>query len=214
MAAAREEEDEHELRHDRGADHDRRPALPPARRGETEEDDAEEDERDRARRECQDDAEREEPPPPRLQRPEREQRKRDAERERERAREDEGGPEERKRPARPARRGSPLRAQEIGERERRDRRGERREQSDPEHRRERVVDEAVADEAVPAGVPVVVPEDEAVAKEERALVRVCGEVGAWWPEPGEQRRDGAGGRRGDERLTMARQHGCKRTLVA
>ena len=53
-----------------------------------------------------------------------------------------------------------------------------------------------------------------MAEKEGALVRVGGEVGAGRPEPHEQRRNSAGGRRGDERVTMARQHGRKRTLAA
>ena len=114
----------------------------------------------------------------------------------------------------PSARAPPPGAHELRERDRRDRGAEHREEPDPEQRRERVVEDAVADEAVPARVPVVVPEDEAVPEEERALVRVRGEVGPGRPEPHEQRRDRAGGRRGDERVTMARQHERKRTLVA
>ena len=79
---------------------------------------------------------------------------------------------------------------ERGERDRRD-----RQQPDPEDRRERVVEQAVRDEAVAARVPEVVPEHEAVLEEERALVGVRGEVGPGRPEPREQRRDRGGGER-------------------
>jgi hypothetical protein len=73
-------------------------------------------------------------------------------------------------------------------RERRDRNGNRqhRQERDPDRRGERVVEQAVGDEAVAACVPEVVPEQEAVLQIERALVDVRREVVAGRPEPDEQ----------------------------
>ena len=64
-----------------------------------------------------------------------------------------------------------------------------REHLDPEHRRQRVVDEAVGDERVAAGVPEVVPDREAVLEQERALVGVSRQIDAGWPEPEEHARE-------------------------
>ena len=54
---------------------------------------------------------------------------------------------------------------------------------------ERVVEDAVVDEAVAARVPEVVPEHEAVLEEQRPLVGVRGEIGSRRAEPDEERRE-------------------------
>ncbi len=51
-------------------------------------------------------------------------------------------------------------------------------------------------------------------EEQPALVRMRRVVAPARREPHEQRRDNAGDRCGDERVTMARQHARKRTLAA
>ena len=66
-----------------------------------------------------------------------------------------------------------------------------RQRPDAERRGEWVVEEAVGDEAVPARVPEVVPEDEAVPEEHQPAVGVCGEVGSRGCTPEED-----GGERG------------------
>ena len=85
-------------------------------------------------------------------------------------------------------------SEDNGECEGRDRHGGDGEQLDSDQRRERVVDDAVGDEAVPPRVPEVVPEREAVLEEGGALVGVGCEVGARRPEPDEQRCQKGGGR--------------------
>ena len=149
-------------------------------------------------------------PLPGLQRPDREQRERHPEREWERGRQHDPRPHDGERPARPARLGTPFAPEHDGERERRQRDRRDCEQADAEERRERVVDEAVGDEAVAARVPEVVPEREAVLEEERALVRVCGEVRAGRPEPRECGGHRCGGCCGEQRLEdewMSEPHG-------
>ena len=81
---------------------------------------------------------------------------------------------------------APFLPHQHGEGQRRGRDGRDRQQADPERGRERVVEEAVGDEAVAARVPEVVPEREAVIEEHGALVDVRGEIGARRPGPGEQ----------------------------
>ena len=92
-----------------------------------------------------------------------------------------------------------------------DRDGDNREHTDPEQRSERVVEQAVRDEAVAARVPEVVPELEAVVQEQCALVRVRREVAAGRAEPrercGEQRGCGRRGQR-FEREWRRLQHCC------
>src|SRR5581483_402154 len=134
----------------------------------------------------------------RLERPEREQGERHAEREREGGREDEAGPDDGERAARPARRRAELAPADDGEGERCGRDGCDGQEPDPEQRREGVVEQAVGDERVPARVPEVVPEDEAVMDEERPLVEVRGQVASRRAGPDEDRRDERG-RPGDER---------------
>ena len=57
----------------------------------------------------------------------------------------------------------------------------------PKQRRERVVEQAVGDEAVAPRVPEVVPEREAVLEEDRPLVHVGGEIGTGRHQPDEER---------------------------
>ena len=139
---------------------------------------------------------------PGLQGPQREQRERHAERERERAGEHDACPHDGEGAVRPARRRPPLTRRDDPERERRRRDARNREQLDPEQRRERVVEKAVGDEAVAAGVPEVVPDPEPVILEQAALVEVRGEVAPRRAEPrerGGERRCNACGRKGLER---------------
>ena len=72
-----------------------------------------------------------------------------------------------------------------------------RQRLDPEHRRQRVVDDAVRHEGVAPAVPGVVPELEAVVEEDRALVDVRGQVVARGAQP-EQQCCERGGRTGGE----------------
>ena len=102
-------------------------------------------------------------------------------------------------------RAGPTRADEDGEGKRRRRDGRDREQPDPERRRERVVQQAVRDEAVAARVPEVVPEGEPVVEEHRPLVDVRGEVGSRRSGPDEHRRERRGDARREDRLTL---EGC------
>ncbi len=174
----------------------------------------EQHERHRARREHEHREEREPAAPSRLQRPEREQRERDAEREREGAREHDARPDDGERAVRPARSGAPLAGGDDPERERG--RGDARdgEQLDPEQGRERVVEEAVGDEAVAPGVPEVVPDPEPVILEQGALVQVRREVAARRAEPGEsggersRRRPRPQGPRGGSRVRSGRSGSC------
>src|SRR4029077_778052 len=87
-------------------------------------------------------------------------------------------PEHREGADRPARRGSPLLLEEHGEGAGGERDREHGEEPDPEHRRERVVEDAVVDEGVAPGVPEVVPERETMPEKERALIFVGCEVDA------------------------------------
>ena len=124
--------------------------------------------------------------PSRLQRDESEQRERYPEQKRELAGEQHAGPEHRERPARPDRALAPLDLEEPRERGRCDDDTQHREQLDPEPRRERVVQKAVAGERIPALVPVVVPKGEAVPEEQLALVRMRRVVAAARCEPDEE----------------------------
>ena len=94
--------------------------------------------------------------------------------------------------------------EDDGEGERGDRHRCDGERLDPDQRRERVVDDAVGDEAVPPRVPEVVPERETVLEERRALVGVGREVGARRAEPNEQRRKQRGGRGAENGLARNR----------
>ena len=133
---------------------------------------------------------RERAEPPRLQGPERKERERHPERERECAGEDDARPDDGKRADRPARVGAPFACRDDAERECRRRDADDREQLDPDQRRERVVEQAVGDEAVAPGVPEVVPDPEALILEDLALVEVRGEIAAGRPVPGESRGKG------------------------
>src|SRR5581483_1605447 len=73
-----------------------------------------------------------------------------------------------------------------------------REHADPEDRRERVVQQAVRDERVPARIPEVVPDGEAVVEQERPLVCVGGPVDARRGPP-EEKGCKRGGERGRDR---------------
>src|SRR4029077_10643985 len=81
---------------------------------------------------------------------------------------------------------APGTADDEAERGRRRRDADHREEADPDERRERVVEEAVADERVPPGVPVVRPQREAVLEVEVELEDVRGEVCAGRREPDDQ----------------------------
>src|SRR5581483_367469 len=82
---------------------------------------------------------------------------------------------------------------------------------------ERVVEEAVGDEAVAARVPEVVPEREAVLEEHASLVEVRREVGSGWPEPREKRREerrrGCGQHRLADERVAARHGSCGRAAA-
>ena len=185
MAAVREGAREQELVHpdahddQRGREHSPA-ALLHAERDACEED-REQEERQRARGGRQNREDAEAPALARLERPDGEQPERDAEGERERRRDDEPGPDDRERPARPARERAPLPADDDRERERRSGDRRDRERLDPEEPGERVVENAVRDEAVAASVPEVVPELEAVVEENSPLVDVGSQIVARRP---------------------------------
>ena len=154
---------------------------------------------------------------PGLQRPEREQGQRHAERERKGRGEDDARPHDGEAAARPAPERAPFAGDDRRKREGREGDGGDGEHADPEQRRERVVEDAVADEAEPPGVPEVVPEHVAVADEQRPLVRVRCQVGAGRAQPGQDGGDDGSRRRAQQRLTShrtLRPHGRKRTVPA
>ena len=99
-------------------------------------------------------------------------------------------PNDGERPARPARGKAPLATNHDRKGERGS--GDRRdcEQPDAEQCRERIVEQAVRDEAVPTRVPEVVPEIETMPEEDRALVHMRGES-----LPGGPRKTGSRGKR-------------------
>src|SRR5262249_39949505 len=147
----------------------------------------------------------------RLKGRQREQGEHRTERERECGRKHDTGPEDRERPARVAGGRPPLAPDDDREREDGDADRQDGEQLDPDERGERVVDEAVSDERVPARVPEVVPDCEAVLEQERALVGMRGEVHAGWTEPDEHARKkcrdtGGGDRFTDEQPTSIAAH--------
>ena len=154
-----------------GAGGDLQPALRAAAERQPDDDQHEQEEGDRARRGGQRGERGEAPGTPGLERPEREQRERGAEREREGGGEDDPRPDDREGAARPACARAPLAPDDHGEGERRRRDRRDGEQPDAESGRERVVEQAVGDEAVAARVPEVVPEGEAVVQEQRRAGR-------------------------------------------
>ena len=100
--------------------------------------------------------------------------------------------------------------------QRRDTDRQNREHLHPDHRRKWVVHEAIGHEAVPAGVPEVVPERKPVPKKQRPLVRVRSEIDSSWPEPDEHaRQEGRHCARcgpfADEQPTFLAAHGEKPT---
>ena len=103
------------------------------------------------------------------------------EREGERAGEDDAGPHDCERADRPTGIGAPFTRRDDAERERRGRNAQNREQLDSDQCRERVVEQAVGDEAVAPRVPEVVPDPEAAILEDAALVEVSGEIAAGGP---------------------------------
>ncbi len=157
-------------------------------------DDRQEQEGQRAREQREHGQHAELPALPRLQRPQREEAEREPKRERERGRDDQPGPDDRERPARPAGERPPFPTDDDGERERRGRNRGDGERLDPEQRGQRVVDDAVRDEAVTPAVPEVVPELVAVVQEDGALVDVGGQVITGRAEPGEKGGEAGGGR--------------------
>src|SRR5262249_723268 len=147
----------------------------------------------------------------RLKGRQREQGEHRTERERECGRKHDTGPEDRERPARVAGGRPPLAPDDDREREDGDADREDGEQLNPDERGERVVDEAVSDERVPARVPEVVPDCEAVLEQERAVVGLRGEGHAGWTEPDEHARKkcrdtGGGDRFTDEQPTSIAAH--------
>ena len=161
------------------------------------EEDREQQERERAGGDRQHGQHAEMPALAGLEGPEREQPEREPERERERRRDHEPGPDDRERPARPARDRPVLPADHDRERERRDPDREDGQRPDPEHGRQRVVEDAVRDEAVAPAVPEVVPELEPVVEEDRPLVDVGSQVVPGGAQPDEQCCE-RGGRAGCE----------------
>ena len=163
-------------------------------------DDDEQEERERARRKGAERPGRKGSAPAHLQRPERDERQRAAQHERVGARQDEHCPDERERPDRPGAVLTPFPPDDGGEGDDRACHRQHREKLDPDQGRERVVQDAVGDEAVPPGVPEVVPQDEAVVEVQSPLVHVCGEVGARRAEPDEHTGEKAGSRRRKDQL--------------
>ena len=135
-----------------------------------------------------------------MQRAECEQRQRNAEHERVGRGEDQPGPDDGKGADRPFALLSPLVADEHREGGDRDRDDEHREQLDAEDSGERVVEDAVRDEAVAAGVPEVVPENEPVLEKQSPLVDVRSQVGARRTEPDEEGGQQGGPRGGEEQV--------------
>ena len=170
------------------------------------EDHDEQCERERARAEREGGEHHEEPAPSALERPEREQREGDPEQERKHPGENKARPDDAERAARPASDRSPLVLHQRGERECGGGDADDCQKLDPDDSGERVVQEAVVDEAVPPGVPEVVPEGEAVLEEKRSLVDVRGQVGRGWAQPDEDRRHRAGRRRRRNRIES--ESGC------
>ena len=213
MAAVREGAGEQELGHPDARDDQRGREHSPATVLHAERDACEEDreqkERQRARGGRQDGEDAEAPALARLERPDREQAERDAEGERERRRDDEAGPDDCERPARPARERPPLPADDDGERERRSGDRRDRERLDPEDAGERVVENAVRDEAVAASVPEVVPELEAVVEENSPLVDVGSQIVARRPEPDQECCKRGGGAGGEHRLAQEKVHAAQ-----
>src|SRR5205823_14705120 len=107
--------------------------------------------------------------PARLKRAEREQREREPQRERECGGDDDPRREDGERAARETRARPPLADDDCAERKRARCDRENRQHPDADERGERVVENAVGDERIPARVPEVVPDREAVLKQERAL---------------------------------------------
>ena len=183
---AGKEPPQHQLRepgegHDQDRDGD--PGTAPSFDPDPEQEDDEQEEGQRARGQRQHREGREAEAVAGLQRPERQECEGRTQREGERGRKNDAGPDDGKRARRQPRRGPPLPAEHHreGERGSGDRRD--REHLDPDQGRERVVEQAVGDERVPAGVPEVVPEHEAVLEEDRTLIDVGGEVRAGRSEP-------------------------------
>jgi len=183
LSLLREDSPERELQSDCSGYHRNCGSARSRAEGAAREYEDEQQQREWACEQRQEEQDREAASVPSLQRRDREQREHRAERERECGRKDDARPENRERSAREARRRPPLLPDDERERQRRDADRQEREQTDPEHGRERVVDEAVGDERVPAGVPKVVPDRETVLEQERALVVVSCEIDAGRPEP-------------------------------
>ena len=146
----------------------------------------EEDERERAGGEREHREEREPDEAPVRDRNERGEREREPEPVRERGGHDRGGGDDGEEPRHPRAGLAPGTADDEAEGGRRRRDADHREEPDPDERGERVVDEAVADERVAPGVPVVRPEREAVLEVDVELEDVRGEVGAGRREPDDQ----------------------------
>ena len=77
-----------------------------------------------------------------------------------------------------------------------------RERLDPEEAGQRVVEDAVRDEAVAPSVPEVVPELEAVVEEDGPLVDMRSQIVAWRPEPDQECCERGGGAGGEHRLAQ------------
>ena len=133
-----------------------------------------------------------------LQRPEGEQRERAPEHERIGGGDDEQRPDDGERANRPRALVLPFAPDDGCEDGHRTADDQHRQELDAEQGREWVIEDAVGDEAVPARVPEVVPEDEPVLKEQRALIGVRGEIGSRRAEPDQQRGEHHRSRGGTE----------------
>ena len=160
----------------------------PLRGHEADERDPEQQERERAREQAGQAAEDEQHGVPALHRDEGRERERAAERERVLGGDQHARPERGEQQRREARGRSPLpqhrRGEQPGTRDDRD----HGDGQVPDQGRERIVERAVVDELVAAGVPVVVPEPPAVARERRRQVLVRRAIDAGRPEQGERKR--------------------------
>ncbi len=173
-------------------------ARPAAAEQQTAERDDQEGERERARERGRERGGHEQPGPPALRREQRQQAEGRAERERVLTGGQQRRRREREEQRRPARRASPLVHHDDREEPRRGRRREHRDRDHAEHGGQRVEEQAVVDDAVATGVPVVVPGRPAVDAEDARLVAVRRIVHAAEARQADREADQAGHRDRDQ----------------
>ncbi len=144
--------------------------------------------------------------PPQLQQLERREHRSEAERVRVEPGEHRRGREHAEDARRPERRPAPLPQRDRREEDGRGDGGGEDERQVPDERRREVVEEAVRGERVRPGVPEVVPDERAVADEERA-VEVDGGVAGSGADREHERRDDGGQRSAEQQLAAARKAG-------